>query len=162
MSQREAPDDSAKGSEDAGAEPKRVRGRHREVQLWDDAGFRQRVQRIAQERGFVLADVMRAAGVAIDYTYRPSDSRSSNVIMRLAMHLGVTPAELAGWTAEPSPPVVPEPVLRSLERQHRDALLIVGALARGDSLIRIADTVGIDRKGFSALIREALDDRPSG
>jgi len=53
-------------------------------------------------------------------------------------------------------------VLRSLERQHRDALLIVGALARGDSLIRIADTVGIDRKGFSALIREALDDRPSG
>lgn len=156
-----APGEGANGAEGGvTVRPPRVKARHKEILLWDDEGFRRRVQTLAQQRGIPLADVMRAAGVASDYTYRASDARSTNVVMRLAEQLGVTPAELAGWTTEPSPPAIPEALLHSLNEQHKTALLIVAGMARGQNLAKLAEIVGIDRKVFSQLVRQALE-KPS-
>jgi hypothetical protein len=157
-----APGDGANGADGGVAvrPPPRVKARHKEILLWDDEGFRRRVQTLAQQRGIPLADAMKRAGVASDYTYRASDARSTNVVMRLAEQFGVTPAELAGWTIEPSPPAIPDALLRSLQEQHKTALLIVAGMAKGQSLAKLAEIVGIDRKVFSQLVRRALE-KPS-
>jgi len=138
-------------------------------ELWDDLYFRHRVQDLARDRGLPLADLLRAAGVPIDYTYRTAEGRNTNVIMRLAELLDVSPTELLGhaWVpqrqgaapVEPSPPPRPTPqisdgMLRLVERQNTTAIFIALAMVRGDRLGEIAEALGMRERDVAELLKQ--------
>jgi len=64
--------------------------------LWDDAAFKRRVKTLAKERGLKLGDALKAAGITPRYFSRPSEGRSTNLILNLARALDVSPSVLFG------------------------------------------------------------------
>jgi hypothetical protein len=144
------------------------RQRGPEKQFWQDPAFRRRVQRLARERGMPLADVMRACGVAVDYTYKPAGARDTNVVMAIADYLGVTPTELAGWPAPAAPPSAaaeedPElhrtrTLVRLFSEQTVAMLYVVLAMTRPDAdPVAIAEALGLNGNLASALATAAKE-----
>lgn len=73
-------------------------------QLWDDAAFRERLALLAERKGVSVKDAMLAIGLTPTYVYRPADMRNTNLIMLVAEYFKVSPAYVAGWTSDASPP----------------------------------------------------------
>lgn len=73
-------------------------------QLWDDATFRERLAMLAERKGVSVKDAMIAIGLTPAYVYRPADARNTNLLMLVADYFKVSPAYLAGWTSDASPP----------------------------------------------------------
>lgn len=73
--------------------------------LWDDDAFRARVRAAAAMRGRTLAAVLTGAGLSEHYLRKRVEGRSTNIVMKIARELAMTPTELAGWPmtqAEPA------------------------------------------------------------
>lgn len=66
-------------------------------QLWDDQAFRERLAALARERGLSVKAAMEEIGLTQDFAVRAAESRPTNILMVVAAHFGVSPAELAGW-----------------------------------------------------------------
>jgi len=147
--------------------------RHRK-QYWNDRGFRDRVQELAQQQNVAVADVMVACGCAVDYVYKSADARNTNIVMAIADYFGVSPADLARWTSEDAlqsttndtPPNASPPrataeedremrrltaVVRLFSEQTVGMLYVVLAMTRPDIDVRaIADAIGLDHSKIAA------------
>ena len=62
---------------------------------WDDEAFRRRCLDLIEKKGLSLRVLCDACGIAPDYFTRPTDMRSTKIIVRLAYHLDVDPRWLA-------------------------------------------------------------------
>lgn len=68
--------------------------------LWDDYAFCTRVRVAAREQGRTVAEILIEAGLSKWYLRKQVEGRSTNIVMRIARVLGMSPAELAGWASE--------------------------------------------------------------
>jgi transcriptional regulator with XRE-family HTH domain len=71
--------------------------RQRETR-WDDDAFRERVTKLAADRGLTIAAVCRAAGTSGSYFAKPAgrSGRSIEALLRIARTLDVS---LSSWAA---------------------------------------------------------------
>lgn len=74
--------------------------------LWDDNAFRARVRAAAAAQGRPLGSVLIGAGLSEFYLRKKVEGRSTNIVMKLARELGMTPTELAGWPMTTQPDTV--------------------------------------------------------
>lgn len=63
--------------------------------LWDDDGFKRRLEAACKLRGKVLKEVLIAAGASRYYLNKAVEGRSTNTVMKLARELDLEPQELA-------------------------------------------------------------------
>ena len=63
---------------------------------WDDAAFKTRVKRAAEQKGISLRAALLAAGVSISHLDKPGRGRFTHTILKLAKALDVSPAYLYG------------------------------------------------------------------
>src|SRR5580765_3539094 len=62
---------------------------------WDDEAFTRRCLDLIEKKGLSLIELCDVCGIAPDYFTRPTDMRSTEIIVRLAYHLDVDPRWLA-------------------------------------------------------------------
>jgi hypothetical protein len=71
---------------------------------WSDRGFRDRVERLAAQKGKTIPEVLKDAGLSPDY-FRKGSPRGRNIyaIIKIANVLDVLPHTLMVFTIFPSP-----------------------------------------------------------